>query len=90
MVVMEKELQADCFAGVWARSANDRGLLDEDDLGEAVTALVVVGDPQETWFDPTQHGTPQQRTVAFAIGFDQNAAGCTSNAFFDLFPAEGS
>jgi len=83
----EQELQADCFAGAWTSDANDRGELEPGDLEEAVAAVISVGDPADTWFDPTAHGTALQRTVAFAIGFDGGAADCTSQAFFDLFPA---
>ena len=54
---------------------------------EGVAAVLSVGDPADTWFDPTQHGTDLQRTAAFAIGFDGGAADCTDQAFFDLFPA---
>ena len=83
----ETELQADCFAGAWSRSADDRGLLDEGDLEEAVETLVNVGDPRDTWFSPQGHGTPEQRIEAFEIGFDSGAAACTQTDFFDLFPA---
>ncbi|MEQ1857611.1 MAG: neutral zinc metallopeptidase [Longimicrobiales bacterium] len=83
----ENELQADCFGGAWARSADDRGLLDEGDLEEAVVALISVGDPDYTWFDPTGHGTPLQRVSAFAMGFDGGPPACTNQAFFDAFPA---
>lgn len=82
----ENELQADCFGGAWARSADDRGLLESGDLEEAVVALILVGDPDYTWFDPVGHGTAQQRVTAFAIGYDQGPSGCTSQGFFDAFP----
>ncbi len=83
----ETELQADCFAGAWAKSAEDRGLLDEGDLDEAVAALITVGDPRDTWFSPQGHGTPEQRIKAFEVGFDDGAGACTQSIFFDLFPA---
>ena len=39
------ELQADCFAGVWARSAQESlGTLEEGDLNEAMRAANAVGD----------------------------------------------
>ena len=38
------ELQADCFAGVWARSTYDRGILESGDLQEGLTAAAAVGD----------------------------------------------
>lgn len=39
------ELQADCFAGIWARQASDRyGTIDQGDIEEAVNAARAVGD----------------------------------------------
>jgi predicted metalloprotease len=35
------ELQADCFAGLWAHSAYDRGELTRDDFAEALQAAAV-------------------------------------------------
>jgi predicted metalloprotease len=82
----EAELQADCFADSWASDADARGLLEEGDLEEAVVAVISVGDPDDTWFDPTLHGTANQRLAAFAIGYEEGAGGCTDSEFFDLFP----
>ena len=70
------ELQADCFAGVWARSTKDRELLDEGDIDEALGAAAAVGDDTlqkktqgrvqpETW----THGSAAQRTAWFRRGF---------------------
>ncbi len=38
------ELQADYLAGVWARSIQDRNLLDIGDIEEAMNAAHAVGD----------------------------------------------
>jgi predicted metalloprotease len=38
------ELQADCFAGVWARSTQQRGLLEAGDVESAMGAAAAVGD----------------------------------------------
>ena len=38
------ELQADCFAGVWAHHANNRKLLDAGDVQEAMGAAAAIGD----------------------------------------------
>ena len=74
---MAFELQADCFAGVWARSADDEGRLDAGDVHEALDAALAVGD-----FDtasPGHHGTPEQRRAAWGTGFQAGEPGsCTT------------
>ena len=82
----ETELMADCFAGGFVAAAELAGLLEQGDLEEAVLGLIAAGDTSIPWFDPTGHGTAVQRVLAFAIGFDQGAAACTLQSFFDLFP----
>ena len=71
------ELQADCFAGVWAASVYARGILEPGDVEEALTAAAAVGDDriQERTrgrIDPETftHGTSEQRTTWFRTGFD--------------------
>jgi predicted metalloprotease len=62
------ELQADCYAGTWAKSANDENRLDDGDVLEALDAALAVGD-----FDtaaPGHHGTPEQREQAWNTGFE--------------------
>ena len=71
------ELQADCLAGVWARSAEERGLLDRGDITEALAAAEAVGDDRiqqsqgqrinpHTW----THGSAEQRQFWFEQGLD--------------------
>lgn len=62
----KKELIADCFAGVWAWSVNQRGQLERGDLNEIVAALNTMGDA--TIYD-NDHGTAQERINAFSIGW---------------------
>jgi uncharacterized protein len=70
------ELQADCLAGVWANSTQQRQLLDADDVQEAMNAAAAVGDDRiqkqatgrvnpETW----THGSSKQRMSWFTTGF---------------------
>jgi predicted metalloprotease len=67
------ELQADCLAGMWARDAELRGILDSGDLQEGVTAAGAVGDDAITGSSNSEnftHGSSAQRVRWFAIGFD--------------------
>jgi predicted metalloprotease len=69
------ELQADCFAGVWAHHANNRQLLEAGDVDEAMNAAAAIGD--DTMQRRTQgrivpesftHGTSDQRMRWFMTG----------------------
>lgn len=67
------ELQADCLAGMWAKQANEQGLLDAGDLDEGVTAAAAVGDDAITGSTDQEnftHGTSAQRVEWFRRGFD--------------------
>jgi predicted metalloprotease len=71
------ELQADCFAGAWARDASDRDLFDTpDEVEEALDAASAVGDDtiQQTTtgrVDPESwtHGSSAQRVQWFRRGY---------------------
>lgn len=65
---MNVELQADCYAGAWAKSADRAHRLEEGDVDEALNAALAVGDFNAD--DPGHHGTPQQRAEAWSTGFD--------------------
>lgn len=71
------ELQADCFAGAWARSVADEGLLDPGDLDEATLAVFSGRDVPGTAFtDPQAHGSGFERTRAFADGYESGPRRC--------------
>ncbi len=70
------ELQADCFAGVWGHSTDQRKLLDPGEVREGLNAAAAVGDDRlqrmagrsvnpETF----THGSSQQRMDWFQKGF---------------------
>ena len=78
---IQMELQADCYAGVWGRLANDQGnvAITEAELDEALRAAAAVGDDriqqktqgqvdEESW----THGSAEQRRSSFLRGY-QNA-----------------
>ena len=62
------ELQADCYAGTWAKSAYEENRLQEGDVQEALDAALAVGDFDAA--NPSHHGTPEQRKDAWSTGFE--------------------
>jgi uncharacterized protein len=71
------ELQADCLAGLWARSTYERGILERGDLEEGLGAAAAVGDDRiqsqaQGRIDPESftHGTSEQRARWLRAGFD--------------------
>ena len=78
---VKMELQADCYAGVWAHNADRaRQIIEQGDVEEALNAASAVGD--DTIQKRTQghvvpdsftHGTAAQRTTWFKRGLDQGS-----------------
>jgi hypothetical protein len=74
------ELQADCYAGVWANSTEQRDLLEKGDVDSAVNAAAAVGDDHlqkmetgRVMPDKFTHGTSAQRTYWFKQGFSSGS-----------------
>lgn len=75
------ELQADCFSGVWARSAAEQlGSLEQGDIAEAMDAAARIGDDtlqrnagQRPMPDSFTHGTSEQRQRWFAAGYESGS-----------------
>jgi predicted metalloprotease len=70
------ELQADCYAGIWAHSTGQRDILEAGDIQSAVTAAAAIGDDRlqkrETGTvspDSFTHGTSEQRVRWFTRGY---------------------
>jgi len=77
------ELQADCFAGAWARDANERKILDPGDIDEALHAASQIGDDtlqkeEQGYVQPEKftHGSSAQRVAALRKGWDGGAQAC--------------
>ena len=74
---VKQELQADCYAGVWAHAAQGKKLLEIGDLEEAIKAAEAIGDDRlqsqagvEVNPETFTHGTSAQRMRWFRRGFD--------------------
>src|SRR5579872_2860489 len=80
------ELQADCFAGVWAHSTQQRGLLESGDVQSALGAASAVGDDRLQKMstghvspESFTHGSSQQRMHWFRSGLDNGTiAACNT------------
>ena len=80
------ELQADCFAGVWGHTTEQRKIVDDADIAAGLRAAAAVGDDRlqrmatghvnpETF----THGSSAQRTQWFQRGFqDGTIASCNT------------
>jgi uncharacterized protein len=71
------ELQADCYAGIWGKTTNDRNKLDPSDAEEAIKAAAAIGDDRlqkqaGARVNPESftHGSSQQRMEWFKRGFE--------------------
>ena len=71
------ELQADCFAGLWANSIKERQVFEPNEIREAMDAAAAVGDDRiqekatgsinpESW----THGSSEQRVEWFNKGYE--------------------
>ena len=72
---VRQELQADCFAGVWGHSAQQRGALDTRDIEQGIAAAASVGDDRlqqqaRGYAVPESftHGSSAQRVKWFRVG----------------------
>lgn len=87
-VSVQLELQADCFAGVWGNTTEQRHFVHEQDVQQGLAAAAAVGDDRlqrmatghvspETF----THGSSAQRMAAFRRGLDSGqVSACTGGA----------
>ncbi|MEO5758860.1 MAG: neutral zinc metallopeptidase, partial [Mesorhizobium sp.] len=73
---VQVELQADCFAGVWAHFTAQKGILEQGDIESALNAAKQIGDDtlqkkMQGYVVPESfnHGTSQQRQTWLARGY---------------------
>jgi predicted metalloprotease len=75
---VRQELQADCFAGIWAHNADSsRQLLEQGDVEEGLNAAAAIGDDRlqkqtRGYVSPESftHGSSEQRVRWFKRGFE--------------------
>jgi uncharacterized protein len=80
------ELQADCLAGVWGHSTEQRNILEAGDVDEGLRAAAAVGDDRlqrmssgQVSPDSFTHGTSEQRSQWFRRGFTSgNISDCNT------------
>lgn len=72
------ELQADCFAGVWGHTTDQRNILEAGEVQEALTAASAIGDDRLQKMsgrgvnpDTFTHGSSEQRVHWFNEGFNK-------------------
>lgn len=78
-LLVRQELQADCFAGLWAHHAQQRhNWLEAGDIEEALSTATAIGDDRlqrqsqgEVVPDAFTHGTAEQRVRWFKLGFER-------------------
>ena len=85
---VELELQADCYAGIWGHSTEQRNIIDQADIRDGLKAAAAVGDDRlqrmatghvapETF----THGSSEQRMHWFRRGLDSgDIAACNTFA----------
>ncbi|HEX6879253.1 MAG TPA: neutral zinc metallopeptidase [Terriglobales bacterium] len=71
------ELQADCYAGVWGHSTEQRDLINQADISGALNAAAAIGDDRiqrmsgrEVSPESFTHGSSQQRQMWFKRGLE--------------------
>ena len=74
-----KELQADCFAGGWAKHAQAKGVFKANsaELDTALAGILELRDsPGTSKIDPSAHGSGFDRVGAFQDGYDHGPEAC--------------
>jgi predicted metalloprotease len=79
-VSVRQELQADCFAGVWAHETNRRNILQSGDVEEGLRAAAAIGDDTlqrgsggRVSPESFTHGSSEQRVTWFKRGIESGS-----------------
>jgi predicted metalloprotease len=76
LFTIQRELQADCMAGVWGRSVYEEGSLESGDVEEALQIMAEAADLPGTPPESLRaHGTEAQRRNAFFTGYESGRGG---------------
>jgi uncharacterized protein len=71
LYTIQRELQADCIAGVWGRSIYEEGTLEPGDVAEGLLIMAEAADLPGTPPESSRaHGTAAQRTDNFFTGYE--------------------
>ncbi len=73
-----RERGADCFAGVWAQDAAERGLLSDTDVAAAYASMDLAAEHPEKQIADGIHGSAAQRQQAYEVGATQGARACVT------------
>jgi hypothetical protein len=81
------ELQADCFAGIWGHSTEQRKIVDSADIAGGLRAAASVGDDRIQRMEGRRvspetftHGSASQRTTAFQTGLESGTLTACMNS----------
>jgi predicted metalloprotease len=79
-LTIDRELQADCFAGAYAQRALQQGFLQEGDVTEAMVINIMSGDPieMEEMADGA-HGSSDYRVTSFMEGYFGGSSACLAH-----------
>lgn len=85
---VQLELQADCFAGVWGNSTEQRNIIDQSDVAAGLRAAAAVGDDRLQRMatghvnpESFTHGSSAQRTAWFQRGLESGRVdACNTSA----------
>jgi predicted metalloprotease len=81
-----RELQADCYAGIYTRDAWNRGVLNNSDIFEARALLRNIGDsPGTSYYDQNAHGSGAQRVAMFDRGLYQQSYQACNTIYTSLY-----